>query len=355
LALQAKILRFLQERVIERIGGREEISVDVRVICATHRDLQALIAEGKFREDLYYRISEIVIPIPPLREREGDTMLLARALLDRFRREQGRGALRGFSNDALSAIEHYPWPGNVRELENKIKRAVIMAEGTKITAEDLDIAVNPKAAKSCSTCARCAKRRSAKPCSARWRFATTTWQKRPNSSVLPPDHVRPHDPTGVQVISVMSIPLRTWRAIALVCAMLALVSCAVEKSDAEHVQQGHAFYDQNQWRAAIIEYKNALQLNPQNADARRALGLIYLELGNGVEAEKELRRAVDPAKADPMLATLLARALLLQNQFEKVLAEFPPAPDAPATGLRNSMVCAPKRWPCRASWNRHRR
>lgn len=143
LALQAKILRFLQERVIERIGGREEIPVDVRVICATHRDLQASIAEGGFREDLYYRISEITIPIPPLREREGDTMLLARALLDRFGREQGRGGLRSFSSDALSAIEHYSWPGNVRELENKIKRAVIMAEGATITAEDLDLAVNP--------------------------------------------------------------------------------------------------------------------------------------------------------------------------------------------------------------------
>ena len=139
LSLQAKILRFLQERVIERVGGRAEIPVDVRVICATHRELPALIAGGGFREDLYYRISEITLAVPPLREREGDVLVLARALLSRYRVELKRGEVQGFDTEALAALEQHPWPGNVRELENKIKRAVIMAEGNLITVEDLDL------------------------------------------------------------------------------------------------------------------------------------------------------------------------------------------------------------------------
>ena len=139
LSLQAKILRFLQERVIERVGGRTEIPVDVRVICATHRELPAQIAGGRFREDLYYRISEITLAVPPLREREGDVLVLARALLDRYCKEHKRSQVRGFSSEALGALQHHPWPGNVRELENKIKRAAIMAEGSLISAEDMDL------------------------------------------------------------------------------------------------------------------------------------------------------------------------------------------------------------------------
>jgi two-component system NtrC family response regulator len=136
LPLQAKILRFLQERVIERIGGRDILPVDVRVVCATHRDLDRAIRDGTFREDLYYRVSEIVISIPPLRDRTGDRVLLAHAFLDKFARENGR-EFRGFTEAALERIESYHWPGNVRELENKIKRAVILAEGKRIRAEDL--------------------------------------------------------------------------------------------------------------------------------------------------------------------------------------------------------------------------
>lgn len=136
--LQVKLLRFLQERVIERIGGRSEIAVDVRVICATNQNLKELVNDGGFREDLYYRISEITVNIPPLRERDGDAALLARVFLGRFAREYGRN-LRGFSDDGLTAIESYSWPGNVRELENRIKRAVIMADGNRITAEDLEL------------------------------------------------------------------------------------------------------------------------------------------------------------------------------------------------------------------------
>jgi two-component system NtrC family response regulator len=139
LPLQSKLLRFLQERVIERLGGRGEIPVDVRVVCATHRDLAAMIADGSFREDLYYRLSEISIPIPPLRERPGDAALLAQAFLERYAREHSR-RLKGISPEALAAIEAYPWPGNVRELENRIKRAVIMAEGDRLAVADLGLA-----------------------------------------------------------------------------------------------------------------------------------------------------------------------------------------------------------------------
>ncbi len=138
LPLQAKMLRFLQERVVERVGGREEISVDVRVVCATNQNPVELIKEGLFREDLYYRVSEITIDIPPLRDREEGRLILARTLLNRYTEQQGR-ALNGFSDDANAAIEAYHWPGNVRELENKIKSAVIMADGKQVTAVDLGL------------------------------------------------------------------------------------------------------------------------------------------------------------------------------------------------------------------------
>jgi two-component system NtrC family response regulator len=139
MALQAKLLRFVQERVIERIGGRTEIAIDARIVCATHQDLKALVREGRFREDLYYRLSEIVLPIPPLRERVGDSILLAHHFKNRSCLAEGRGVL-SFSEDALIAIEQYNWPGNVRELENCIKRAVIMCEGPQICAVDLGLA-----------------------------------------------------------------------------------------------------------------------------------------------------------------------------------------------------------------------
>jgi len=138
LALQAKLLRFLQERIIERVGGREEISVDVRVVCATNQDLEVALREKRFRQDLYYRISEITINIPPLREREGGRVILARSLLEKFGGQQGR-VLKGFSADALNAVQNYAWPGNVREMENKIKGAVIMSEGKQVSAADLGL------------------------------------------------------------------------------------------------------------------------------------------------------------------------------------------------------------------------
>lgn len=138
LALQAKLLRFLQERVIERVGGREEIPVDVRIVCATNKNLEEMIKEGTFREDLYYRISEMVITIPPLRAREGDKILLARHLLKKMAEELNSNVT-GLTNEAAQAIESYNWPGNIREMENKIKRAIIMSDEKLVTVEDLGI------------------------------------------------------------------------------------------------------------------------------------------------------------------------------------------------------------------------
>lgn len=137
-ALQPKMLRFLQERVIERVGGVKEIPINVRVVCATHQDLGDLIQEGSFREDLYYRISEITLNLPPLREREGDSVLIAQALLKNVGDTMGRDDLR-LSEDAMNAIRGYEWPGNVREMINKIKRAAIMADGKNVSADDLEL------------------------------------------------------------------------------------------------------------------------------------------------------------------------------------------------------------------------
>ncbi len=134
--LQAKMLRFLQERVVERIGGRNTIAVDVRIICATHRNLEQSIKEGLFREDLYYRISEIALEIPPLRERESDKLLLAQIFLEKFSQDHGR-SFRGFTDEARTEIDAYTWPGNVRELENRIKRAVVLAEDNRISVADM--------------------------------------------------------------------------------------------------------------------------------------------------------------------------------------------------------------------------
>jgi two-component system NtrC family response regulator len=143
-SLQVKLLRFLQERRIERVGGRQEIAVDVRVISATNVDLAQATQEGRFREDLYYRIGVVVVNVPPLRERRGDIPLLAKAMLGRFG-AQNRRPVGGFMPDALRALSTHHWPGNVRELENRVKRAVVMAEGPAITARDLELAAAPAA------------------------------------------------------------------------------------------------------------------------------------------------------------------------------------------------------------------
>ena len=138
LALQAKLLRFLQDRVVERIGGRDRIPVDVRVVCATNKDLSQIIKTGEFRDDLYYRVSEVVVRIPPLRERGGDAVVIAQAVLERRAREHSR-PIKGFEPEALKAIEAYPWPGNIRELENRVNGAVIMSEGKYVSVRDLGL------------------------------------------------------------------------------------------------------------------------------------------------------------------------------------------------------------------------
>ena len=138
-ALQAKLLRFLQERQFERVGGRVPINVNVRLICATNRPLEKMVANGTFREDLYYRINEIRMDLPPLRDRENDAIVIAQHFFNVLKRTTYRD-IRGISETALAVIGRYEWPGNVRELENRMKRAVVMAEGRLITAEDLDLA-----------------------------------------------------------------------------------------------------------------------------------------------------------------------------------------------------------------------
>jgi two-component system NtrC family response regulator len=155
LAMQVKLLRFLQDRMTGCPQGGEPMAVDARILCATHHDLDAMIAAGGFREDLYYRLAEVVIRIPALKDRPGDAALLARHFLTRFATDMNP-QVRGFAPDALAALDGWAWPGNVRELENRIKRAVIMADGKHVTAADLDLdeshgdggdAVNLKAAR----------------------------------------------------------------------------------------------------------------------------------------------------------------------------------------------------------------
>ena len=138
LPLQAKLLRFLQERVIERVGGREEIPVDVRVVCATNKDLKKMVSEETFREDLYYRICEMEISIPPLRDRQGDKLLLARHFLKRMV-EHSNMPVTGFTSEAVEAIEAYEWPGNIREMENRVKRGVVMCDDKLVSSEDLGL------------------------------------------------------------------------------------------------------------------------------------------------------------------------------------------------------------------------
>ena len=138
LSLQVKLLRFLQEYIIERVGGREPIPLDVRVVAATNKDLEQAVDAGQFREDLYFRLGVVTIPMPPLRERGDDVYLLSRAFLHHYKRDFKK-EIKGFSEDAINALAEHRWPGNVRELENKIKRAVVMTEGEMITSKDLDL------------------------------------------------------------------------------------------------------------------------------------------------------------------------------------------------------------------------
>ena len=147
LPMQVKLLRFLQDQIVERIGGRKPVQVDVRIVCATNQDLDRMMVEGSFREDLFYRLNEVAVRVPPLRERPADAVVLASFFLRRFAAEYGR-ATRGISSSALAAIKDHPWPGNVRELENRVKRAVVMTDGALVSAADLELATSEDEAKS---------------------------------------------------------------------------------------------------------------------------------------------------------------------------------------------------------------
>lgn len=137
-SVQVKLLRFLQTQIIERVGGDRPRQLDVRIVYATNQDLEQQMAEGRFREDLFYRINQVAVRVPPVRERGGDAVLLANHFLKRFANEFSRD-IRGFSSDALQMIEAYRWPGNVRDIENRVRRAVIMGRGSVVTAVDLDL------------------------------------------------------------------------------------------------------------------------------------------------------------------------------------------------------------------------
>jgi two-component system, NtrC family, response regulator len=147
LPMQVKLLRFLQDQIVERIGGRKPIQVDVRIVCATNQDLDRMLVDGHFRDDLFYRLNEVAVRVPPLRERPADAVVLASFFLRRFAAEYGRAA-RGLSSSALAAIRDHPWPGNVRELENRVKRAVVMTDGALVSAADLDLSTSEDEAKS---------------------------------------------------------------------------------------------------------------------------------------------------------------------------------------------------------------
>ena len=182
MSLQVKLLRFIQERVIERVGGRETIPVDVRIVCATHQDLEGRIRTGGFREDLFYRIGEMALNIPPLRERDDDCVVLARHLIDKFSADHGRRRLQ-LAPDALAALRSHPWAGNVRELENRIKRAVILTEGQSITAAHMGLAapIGSRSRKRRRHFRRRATRRSGRHCPAHWRCPPAIFPQRPRS------------------------------------------------------------------------------------------------------------------------------------------------------------------------------
>src|SRR6266446_4255193 len=141
LPMQVKLLRFLQDQIVERIGGRKPVQVDVRIVCATNQDLDLMMADGRFREEMYYRLNEVTVRVPPLRERASDGVVLANFFMRRLAAEYGR-SVRGFGTDALAAMTEYAWPGNVRELENRVKRAVVMTDGPLLSAADLGLAAS---------------------------------------------------------------------------------------------------------------------------------------------------------------------------------------------------------------------
>ena len=334
LTLQAKLLRFLQERVIERVGGRQEIPVDVRIVCATHQSLKDQIAAGKFREDLYYRLAEIVVEIPPLRDRQGDAALLAHAFVRRLAAEQRRGAM-NLLPDAIDAIESHRWPGNVRELENVIKRAVIMSDGPMIAAKDLGL--SPQ---------RCRIRR-AQPAAGPRRSRTGSGpegagprqrQSQQGGGIArrQPSHaVRPHAPLRTQV-SFPVYPFESPPGTLPSCdcptsskppLSSSSPSCwrACNRADtASYITSAKSYIAKSDYKAAIIELKNALLQSPNSGEARFLMASSLLATGDSVGAETEARKALDLKYAPDETYPLLAKALLRQGDFRRLVSELGP-------------------------------
>ena len=314
LPLQVKLLRFLQERVIERIGGRKPIAVDTRIVCATHQNLEAMIAAGSFREDLYYRLAEIVVRIPSLAERPGDAALLAKHFLARFAREMNP-QIKGFAAGALDAIESWRWPGNIRELENRMKRAVIMADGKLISAEDLDLAAPVEEALAVNL-------KAAREAADRWRNPQGPGQGRQQylecgeaARDQPADALRSDEAIWVAAVRWLAVPL----------AAVLLASCSAGGTAYE---RGLAAFEAGDMRTARVELLNALQGNPDDGAARLLRARVELALGDGVAAEAEIARARQSGVAVAETRHLFAHARLLQGDARGALAEAGQAPPA---------------------------
>ncbi len=339
-SLQAKLLRFLQERTIERLGGRQEVPVDVRVVGATHQDLRAQIKAGQFREDLYYRLAEIVVTIPPLRERNGDAVLLAHAFLRRFAQEQRRGNLT-LSEDAIRAIEAHAWPGNVRELLNAIKRAAIMADGARVTAEDIGLAVpDSRRRRAGGQRHRPAHRaRAGRTPGHRHRAGAHQRQRGARLRTArrePADAVRPDAAAGDQVMRRRRTPRRPMPTMETMMNTTSTdparrrcwpaPSCwppaAAAAARGRALASAEAYIEKQDYAAAVIQLKSALQKNANNAEARQLLGRSLLETGDAKAAAIELRKALELGAKPSEVQPLLAKAMLAQGQARPVVQEF---------------------------------
>ncbi len=328
MALQAKLLRFLQERVIERIGGREEIPVDVRIVCATHQDLKALIADGRFREDLYYRLAEIVVKIPPMRDRHGDAALLAHAFVQKFAAEQRRGSM-SLRPDAVAAIEAHAWPGNVRELENCIKRAVIMADSNQIGAADvgLDLPGDEDLAALNLRQVRDDAERSA-VIKVLGRVNGNIVKAADILGVSRPDALRPDASSRPEMTRIHLPRTAMDRSIfsirpALVAGLLALllVSCGGDKP-AAMIASAKDYLAKDDPKAAVIQLRNALQKDEKNAEGRFLLGRALLETDDVLAAEKEFRKALELGYPADAVHPPLASVMLRKGEYKKVVDEY---------------------------------
>ncbi len=280
-SLQAKLLRFLQERVVERVGGRKTIAVDVRVVCATHQNLPEMIENGEFREDLYYRINEMIIDIPPIRERTGDIPILARAFLSKFT-QQMKTKVTGFSDAATDAMAAYDWPGNVRELESRIKRAVVMADSALIDLNDLQLSAgeNQIRLKTLREERDAAERHAI--CQA---INETGGNVSKASELL--DVTRPtlYSLLNKFNLKVWEITLKKLLGFLFLLGVPNFVSA---DSNQQYLDEAKQYLSEGEVKSAVIQLKNLLKESPTNGDARLLLGETYLKLGKIPHAIKEL-------------------------------------------------------------------